>query len=96
MLLKNMVGVEDLDEDLESEVTDECSKYGEVDKVIIYQEKQSEAEDAEVVVKIFVLFANSSAPEKAIQSLNNRFFAGRRVGAVSYDQALFDAGDLSG
>ena len=56
-MLKNMVGVEDLDEDLESEVTEECSKYGEVEKAIIYQEKQSEADDADVHVKIFVLFA---------------------------------------
>jgi len=56
MVLKNMVGVEDLDEDLESEVTEECSKYGEVEKAIVYQERQSEADDAEVHVKIFVLF----------------------------------------
>jgi len=59
-VLKNMVGPEDLDEDLESEVTEECSKYGEVEKVIIYQEKQSEADDAEVHVKIFVLFTTSA------------------------------------
>ena len=58
MVLKNMVGPEDLDEDLESEVTEECSKYGEVEKAIIYQEKQSEAEDADVHVKIFVLFTS--------------------------------------
>ena len=58
MVLKNMVGPEDLDEDLESEVTEECSKYGEVEKAIIYQEKQSEADDADVHVKIFVLFTS--------------------------------------
>jgi poly(U)-binding-splicing factor PUF60 len=56
MVLKNMVGVEDLDEDLESEVTEECGKYGAVEKVIIYQEKQSEEDDAEIIVKIFVEF----------------------------------------
>ena len=60
MVLKNMVGPEDLDEDLESEVTEECSKYGEVEKVIIYQEKQSEADDADVHIKIFVLFIQSA------------------------------------
>lgn len=57
--MKNMVGPEDLDEDLESEVTEECSNYGEVEKAIIYQEKQSEADDADVHVKIFVLFTTS-------------------------------------
>jgi len=60
MILRNMVGPEDVDEDLESEVVDECSKYGNVNRVIIYQEKQSEDDDAEVLVKIFVEFSQSS------------------------------------
>jgi len=37
-----------------------------------------------------------AAVEKAIQALNNRYFAGRRVHAHVYDQTLFDRGDLSG
>ena len=60
MILRNMVGPEDVDEDLESEVVDECSKYGNVNRVIIYQEKQSEDDDAEVLVKIFVEFSQPS------------------------------------
>lgn len=56
MILRNMVGPEEVDEDLESEVVDECSKYGSVNRVIIYQEKQSEEDDAEILVKIFVEF----------------------------------------
>ena len=60
MILRNMVGPEDVDEDLESEVVDECSKYGNVNRVIIYQEKQSEDDDAEVLVKIFVEFTQPS------------------------------------
>ena len=55
-----MVGVEDLDEELETEVTDECSKFGAVSRVVIYQEKQGEEEDAEVIVKIFVEFGASA------------------------------------
>lgn len=38
-VLRNMVGVEDLDEDLEYEVIDECSKFGIVNRVVIYNEK---------------------------------------------------------
>lgn len=95
MVLKNMVGPEDVDEDLENEVTDECSKYGKVEHVIIYQEKQSEEDDAEVIVKIFVQFSSPEEMKKATASLNGRFFAGRSIQAVSYDQNLFDANDLS-
>ena len=56
MVLQNMVTVEDLDEDLEEEVTSECSKHGAVDRVVIYQERQSSEDDAEVIIKIFVQF----------------------------------------
>ena len=51
-----MVTVEDVDDDLETEVTEECSKFGEVMRVIIYQEKQGEEEDADIIVKVFVEF----------------------------------------
>lgn len=53
-----MIGIDDIDDDLESEVTEECGKFGQVKKVIIYQEKQSEDEEAEIVVKIFVEFTS--------------------------------------
>lgn len=38
---------------------EECSKYGEVDKVVIYTEKQGEEDNAEQIVKIFVEFRSS-------------------------------------
>jgi poly(U)-binding-splicing factor PUF60 len=56
IVLRNMVDAEDLDEELEEEVTGECSKYGGVERVVIYQEKQGVEEDADTVVKIFVMF----------------------------------------
>jgi poly(U)-binding-splicing factor PUF60 len=96
VVLRNMVGVEDIDDELESEVTDECGRFGAVNRVIIYQERQSEDEDAEILVKIYVEF---SAPSEAILSrdaLNGRFFGGRIVKAELYDQTLYDDNDLSG
>ena len=59
-VLRNMVGPEDLDEDLQNEVESECSRYGNVERVIIYQEKQGEELDAEIIVKIFVEFTNQA------------------------------------
>lgn len=60
MVLRNMVTEEDLDEDLEDEVTSECSKHGSVERVVIYQERQGVEDDAEVIIKIFVAFSQPS------------------------------------
>lgn len=55
-----MVGPEDVDEMLQEEIQEECSKYGAVERVIIYNEKQSEEDDDyDVIVKIFVEFAET-------------------------------------
>ena len=37
VVLRNMVGPDEIDEELEEEVTSECESYGPVDRVIIYQ-----------------------------------------------------------
>lgn len=99
VILRNMVGPEDVDESLQEEIQDECSKYGVVEKVIIYKEKQTDNDDddyGDIIVKIFVEFSMSSEADKASSGLNGRFFAGRLVKAESYDQALFDHSDFSG
>lgn len=96
MVLRNMVGPEDLDDELESEVTEECGKFGNVNRVIIYQERQGEEDDAEIIVKIFVEFTKQIEVDRACSSLNGRYFGGRIVTAEKYDQDLFEAKDLSG
>ena len=69
-MLNNMVTAEDLDEDLEEEVTSECSKHGSVERVVIYQERQSAEDDAEVIVKIFVLFLTGAGESYYTKSSN--------------------------
>lgn len=96
VILRNMVSIEDVDEVLQDEITEECSRYGAVEHVIIYQEKQSEADDALVIVKIFVEFSKVQEAEAARESLNGRYFGGRLVKADLYDKNLYDHNDLSG
>lgn len=96
MVLKDMVTADEMDEDLEGEVTEECGKFGRVTRVIIYQEKQGEEEDAEVIVKIFVEFEKSAECEKAVSALNGRWFGGNRISAAVYDQKKYDSNDLTG
>ncbi|KAL9914918.1 poly(U)-binding-splicing factor half pint-like isoform 2-T2 [Glossina fuscipes fuscipes] len=99
IILRNMVGPKDVDETLQEEIQEECTKFGTVSRVIIFNEKQTENEDddeAEIIVKIFVEFSSSSEALRGKEALNGRFFGGRRVHAELYDQSLFDHGDLSG
>lgn len=95
MVLRNMVGPDDIDDDLEGEVTEECGKFGQVKRVVIYQERQGEEDDADVIVKIFVEFSEVAEMNRAIQALNQRWFGGRKVVAEGYDQERFDNSDLS-
>ncbi|XP_031346637.1 poly(U)-binding-splicing factor half pint isoform X2 [Photinus pyralis] len=97
VILRNMVGPNDVDETLQDEIQEECSKFGAVERVIIYNEKQSEDDEyAEIIVKIFVEFTETIEAEKARDALNGRYFGGRMVQAALYDQTLFDHSDLSG
>nr|XP_036670286.1 poly(U)-binding-splicing factor half pint isoform X2 [Drosophila suzukii]XP_036670287.1 poly(U)-binding-splicing factor half pint isoform X2 [Drosophila suzukii]XP_036670288.1 poly(U)-binding-splicing factor half pint isoform X2 [Drosophila suzukii]XP_036670289.1 poly(U)-binding-splicing factor half pint isoform X2 [Drosophila suzukii]XP_036670290.1 poly(U)-binding-splicing factor half pint isoform X2 [Drosophila suzukii]XP_036670291.1 poly(U)-binding-splicing factor half pint isoform X2 [D len=99
IILRNMVGPEDVDETLQEEIQEECSKFGTVSRVIIFNEKQTENEDddeAEIIVKIFVEFSAGAEAMRGKEALDGRFFGGRRVVAELYDQGIFDQGDLSG
>ena len=75
VVLRNMVGIEDLDDDLEGEVTEECGKFGQVNRVVIYQERQGEEEDAEVIVKIFVEFSDQSGELSYQDSLGDEEYS---------------------
>eukprot|EP00744_Colponema_vietnamica_P006816 GILI01009879.1.p1 GENE.GILI01009879.1~~GILI01009879.1.p1 ORF type:complete len:389 (-),score=138.15 GILI01009879.1:202-1200(-) len=94
VVLRNMVGPNDIDEGLTEEVTDECGHYGNVEWVLIYKERQSENED-DVIVKIFVVFSDLVGCQKAINALNGRWFAGRKVVAESYPEDKFNIKDYT-
>jgi len=90
IVLKNMVTADMVDDELEGEIKEECSRFGKVEEVIFV----TEASDGSV--KIFVSFQEPSEAETARQGLDQRFFGGRTVSALIYDQTLFDHHDLTG
>ncbi|MFH4981244.1 hypothetical protein AB6A40_007953 [Gnathostoma spinigerum] len=90
IVLRNMVTIEECDDELEGEIRDECTKYGDVQEVVIAQDPSSGD------VKIFVRFGDSTEADKARQALDKRYFAGREISAQIYDQILFDHNDYSG
>ncbi|EFN88247.1 splicing factor 45 [Harpegnathos saltator] len=88
VLLRNMVGPGEVDDDLEPEVKDECNtKYGDVARVIIHEVMEAAAEEA---VRIFVEFKRIESAIKAVVDLNGRFFGGRQVKAGFYSSEKLD------
>ncbi|KAL4702969.1 hypothetical protein ACJJTC_008747 [Scirpophaga incertulas] len=93
VLLRNMVGPGDVDDELEPEVKDECNtKYGDVMKVIIFELPNAPADEA---VRIFVEFKRIESAIKAVVDLNGRFFGGRQVKAGFYDVEKFNTLQLN-
>uniref|UniRef100_A0A914S2X2 RRM domain-containing protein n=1 Tax=Parascaris equorum TaxID=6256 RepID=A0A914S2X2_PAREQ len=90
IVLKNMVTIEECDDELEGEIRDECTKYGQVEEVVIAQDPTNGS------VKIFVRFGDIQEAEVARQALDKRYFAGKEISAQSYDQILFDHNDYTG
>uniref|UniRef100_A0A6G1SMK7 Splicing factor 45 n=1 Tax=Aceria tosichella TaxID=561515 RepID=A0A6G1SMK7_9ACAR len=93
ILLQNMVGPGEVDDDLEVETKMECTKYGEVEKCLIYEIPNKLVPDDEAV-RIFIEFKNVSSAEKAANDLNGRYFGGRIVRASFYDVDRFSKYEL--
>lgn len=78
-----MVGPSDVDSDLEPEVKDECTKYGDVITVMIREIPIGS-------IRIFVELKRIESAIKAVVDLNGRFFGGRQVRAEFYNCEKFE------
>ncbi|KAI8621105.1 hypothetical protein BC830DRAFT_1095816 [Chytriomyces sp. MP71] len=93
VLLRNMVGPGEVDNELRDETATECSKFGPVERVQIYEARGSSVR-ADEAVSIFVKFRDAVAAVEAKSKMDGRFFGGRNVRAMFFPEARFDAGDL--
>lgn len=86
ILLRNMCGPGEVDDDLQPETAEECAKYGKVVSCMIFELADTPDDEA---VRIFVEFESEDGATKAVLDLNGRFFAGRVVKAGFYDAEKF-------
>ncbi|CEG47685.1 mRNA splicing factor [Plasmopara halstedii] len=94
VLLQNMVGPGEVDAELQDEVKEECSEtYGPVTKCLIYEDTGKVS--PEKAVRIFVQFHDADDATKALTGLNGRFFGGRKVKALYFDEGRFERMDLN-
>ncbi|TKC39874.1 hypothetical protein EI555_020568, partial [Monodon monoceros] len=92
VLLRNMVGAGEVDEDLEVETKEECEKYGKVGKCVIFEIPGAPNDEA---VQIFLEFERVESAIKAVVDLNGRYFGGRVVKACFYNLDKFRVLDLA-
>ncbi|XP_076153024.1 splicing factor 45 [Alosa pseudoharengus] len=91
VILRNMVGRGEVDEDLEAETKEECEKYGKVTKCVIFEIANVTDDEA---VRIFLEFERVESAIKAVVDLNGRYFGGRVVKACFYNLDKFRVLDL--
>ncbi|CAH8358368.1 unnamed protein product [Eruca vesicaria subsp. sativa] len=94
LLLRNMVGPGEVDDELEEEVGSECGKYGTVTRVLIFEITEANFPTHEAV-RIFVQFSRPEETTKALVDLDGRFFGGRTVRATFYDEVKFSKNELA-
>ncbi|KAJ5079589.1 splicing factor 45 spf45 [Anaeramoeba ignava] len=89
--LQNMVDSNEVDEDLEREVYEECSKFGIIQDIYVYQSsnKSNSKKEKKENIKIFILYQNLENADKAQFSLDNRYFGGNVITCEFYDETKF-------
>jgi hypothetical protein len=98
VLLKNMVGPNEVDNVLADETKQECLKYGPVSTCVVFEVEEQIGDkltpDHERV-RTFVAFERQESAVKAYRDLNGRFFGGRQITASFYDESKFDRLELA-
>eukprot|EP01083_Nonionella_stella_P074508 202145_1 len=89
MCLMNLVGKGEVDESLLPETKLECERFGTVLDCALHEDKRITCPPEEAVT-IFVKFGAEIYCEQAILSMNGRFFGGRIVRAMYFDETRFD------
>ena len=84
LLLLNMITKDQIDDYIQQETAEECSKFGLIEKCLIHEMKHDQS------IRIFIKYENVSSAKNGMNGLNGRFFGGRIVTAKYYNQETFD------
>eukprot|EP01062_Namystynia_karyoxenos_P012326 TRINITY_DN1442_c0_g3_i1.p1 TRINITY_DN1442_c0_g3~~TRINITY_DN1442_c0_g3_i1.p1 ORF type:complete len:367 (+),score=100.97 TRINITY_DN1442_c0_g3_i1:115-1215(+) len=95
VLLRNMVGRGELDDELYDDVVEEASRFGRVVSATAFEEEDDSDLADEEAVRVFVRFADSAAASACQQAMHLRVFGGRRIAASFYPLERYLGSDLA-
>ncbi|GAA6007805.1 hypothetical protein JCM11491_003970 [Sporobolomyces phaffii] len=101
VLLENVCGPHEVDDDLPGEIADEANKLGVVERcaVVVVPLDDDDVADGGAdpgereEVRVFLVMSGLAGAYNAVRSFEGRFFGGRTVRARYYDEEAFKSGD---
>lgn len=84
----------EVDPSLDDEIGEECSKYGEISQITIFEVTEP-GYPVDQAVRIFVQFERTESALKALIDLEGRFFGGRTVKATFFPEDKFERQELA-
>jgi len=84
----------EVDDNLDDEIGEECSKYGLIGQITIFEVTEPGFDPTEAV-RIFVQFERPESAMKALIDLDGRFFGGRTVKAMFFPEDRLNEQDLA-
>lgn len=92
ILITNIADVGHFDANiLKKQIENECSRFGNIEKIVLYEDKHPNVPPSEVV-RIFVKFSELVSSSRAIAELET--IGTRTIKCVFYDQQLFTGNDF--
>lgn len=88
VLLRNVCGRGQVDEDLPGEIAEEAAKHGYVERVFAHTMPINVPDDE--AVRIFIIFSGPAGAYEAVRAFDRRFFGGRTIRATYFDTAWAD------
>ena len=91
VLLRNVCGAGDVDEEVRPDLLDKCASFGIVAELLVWEAPEEELERIKPTdhVRCFVVYETQEAADKAKLELNGRFFAGSQLEVDYFPMELF-------
>ncbi|KAA1100933.1 hypothetical protein PGT21_001930 [Puccinia graminis f. sp. tritici] len=91
--LTNVVAVDEVDDELATEIAEEARKHGIVERCFVRIVQREQIDDPSEKVRVFILYSGLVGAWKAVKTFDGRFFGGRNIRARFFSENSFTLGD---